>query len=137
MVCIFFIVVRGRIGSKHSHASQVQPEPKLEAAAALNLSTKSLKDPKSLSISLRRSPLGFPPPPGSQRKFCDACPNDNPVFPGSYAVLEHPTKDRQTQSEQHLLNSLSLLMLHNSQPNIMSMMSVFILLSLTCSAFCE
>lgn len=57
-------MVRGRIGWKHSHASQVQPEPKLEDAAALNLSTKSSKDPKSLSISLRRSPVGFPPPPG-------------------------------------------------------------------------
>lgn len=48
----------------YSHASQAHPEPNCVAAAVLNSSMNLSNEPKSLSISLRRSPDGFPPPPG-------------------------------------------------------------------------
>jgi len=67
----------------YSQASHAHPEPNCVEAAVLNSSRKFSNEPKSLLISFRRSPDGFPPPPGfidSQKKsWFHACKKLNMI----------------------------------------------------------
>lgn len=50
-----------------------------------------MKEAQPLPATIHQDPCLRFACSGSLHKFCDACPSDNPKFPGSYAVPEHPT----------------------------------------------